>query len=201
MTSYEHPSLQMRVTEVQRDRAEKWLQEAYADGRISGDDFDRRIGQVISADTRKDLNGAFYGLVHVPLPSQALGVHPAYQPLIKPETQQRAGHGMAAVAHFSAMFSWIFGPGLIYLLATPGSYARREAAKAFNFQVVVGLSFMVMGILAGTVLPDFVDAIIFPLMWLGWLLGVVIGGAKAAQGEDWKNPVKKVVRLDVLPER
>lgn len=201
MSSYEHPSLRMQVTDVQRDRAEKWLQEAYADGRISGDEFDIRIGQVISADTRKDLNGAFYGLVHVPAPSQALGVHPAYQPLVRPETQQRAGQGMAAVAHFSALFSWIFGPGLFYLVATPGSYARREAAKAFNFQVIAAVTFMVAGVLAATVLPDFVDAVIFPLIWLGWMLGTIVGGAKAAQGEDWKNPVKRVAKLDILPER
>ena len=33
--TYEHPSLHMHVTPEQRDRAESWLKEAYADGRIS----------------------------------------------------------------------------------------------------------------------------------------------------------------------
>ena len=47
--TYEHPSLHLPVTPEQRDRAETWLQEAYADGRISESEFDRRIGQVISA--------------------------------------------------------------------------------------------------------------------------------------------------------
>ena len=72
---YEHPSLKMHVTPEQRDRAESWLKEAYADGRISELEFDQRIGQVLSAVSRKDLNEAFYGLVQVPTPSRALGVH------------------------------------------------------------------------------------------------------------------------------
>ena len=74
--AYEHPSLKMYVTPEQRDRAEAWLKEAYADGRITELEFDTRIGQVITAETRKDLNEAFYGLVQVPTPSRALGVHP-----------------------------------------------------------------------------------------------------------------------------
>lgn len=90
---YEHPSLRQPVTTEQRDRAENWLQEAYADGRITELEFDHRIGQVISAATRKELNEAFFGLVQVPPSSQALGVHPAYRPLIRPETRTQAGRG------------------------------------------------------------------------------------------------------------
>ena len=110
--TYEHPSLKMYVTPEQRDRAESWLKEAYADGRITELEFDTRIGQVITAETRKDLNEAFYGLVQVPTPSRALGVHPAYQPMIRPETRQQAGRGVAGFAHFSVFFLWLLGPGL-----------------------------------------------------------------------------------------
>ena len=92
---YEHPSLKMQVTPEQRDRAESWLKDAYADGRISESEFDRRIGQVLTADTRKELNEAFYGLVQIPTPSRALGAHPAYQPLVRPETVNRPGRGAA----------------------------------------------------------------------------------------------------------
>src|SRR5215204_7007382 len=99
---YEHPSLKMQVTPDQRDRAESWLKDAYADGRISESEFDRRIGQVLTADSRKELNEAFYGLVQIPTPSRALGAHPAYQPLVRPEGKERAGRGVAAFAHFSA---------------------------------------------------------------------------------------------------
>ena len=71
--AYQHPSLNMTVTPEQRDRAESWLKDAYAEGRVSESEFDRRIGQVLSADNRKELNEAFYGLVNVPSASTAIG--------------------------------------------------------------------------------------------------------------------------------
>ena len=135
----------MYVTPEQRDRAESWLKEAYADGRISEVEFDSRIGQVLTAETRKELNEAFYGLVQIPTPSRALGVHPAYQPLMRPETRQQAGRGVAGLAHFSVFFLWLLGPGLVFALSSPGTYARREAAKAFNFQLISFIAFVVVG--------------------------------------------------------
>jgi uncharacterized Tic20 family protein len=197
---YEHPSLRLHVTPEQRDRAEAWLKDAYAEGRVSEEEFDRRMGQVLGAVTRKDLNEAFYGLVSVPLPSQTLGVHPAYRPMIRPEVRQQAGRGAAAFAHFSALFSWILGPGLVFALSQPGSYARREAAKAFNFQLVALLSLIVVAILGGITGLSIFEWIL-PLMWLGWLVLTIVGGAKALQGDDWRNPVKAVLKLEVLSEK
>ena len=197
---YEHPSLKMHVTTEQRDRAESWLKEAYADGRISELEFDQRIGQVLSAVSRKDLNEAFYGLVQVPTPSRALGVHPAYQPLIRPETRQQAGRGVAGFAHFSFFLMWLFGPGLVYALSSPGTYARREAAKAFNFQLISTIAFFSLLIIGGITNSDLVGGL-FGLFALGWFILTIVGGAKALQGEDWKNPVKSVVKLEVLSEK
>jgi uncharacterized Tic20 family protein len=198
--SYEHPSLKLHITTDQRDRAEAWLKDAYADGRLSEEEFDRRMGQILGAVTRKDLNEAFYGLVTVPVPSQALGVHPAYQPMIRPEVRQQAGRGAAAFAHFSALFSWIIGPGLVFAMSRPGSYARREAAKAFNFQLITAICFVVVGIVAG--ITDWsIFGWILPLMWLGWLVLTIVGGAKALQGDDWRNPVKQVLKIEVLSEK
>jgi len=197
---YEHPSLKMHVTTEQRDRAESWLKEAYADGRISELEFDQRIGQVLSAVSRKDLNEAFYGLVQVPTPSRALGVHPAYQPLVRPETRQQAGRGVAGFAHFSVFLMWLFGPGLVYALSSPGTYARREAAKAFNFQLISTIAFFTMLIIGGITNSDLVGGL-FGLLALGWFILTVVGGANALQGEDWKNPVKNVIKLEVLSEK
>ena len=198
--TYEHPSLKMYVTPEQRDRAESWLKEAYADGRITELEFDTRIGQVITAETRKDLNEAFYGLVQVPTPSRALGVHPAYQPLIRPETRQQAGRGAAGLAHFSVFFLWLLGPGLFFALSAPGSYVRREAAKAFNFQLISFIVLMVTAIVAGITELD-VFGWVIPFMFLGWFVLTIVGGAKALQGENWRNPVRKVAKLEVLSEK
>ncbi len=197
---YQHPSLQMHVTPEQRDRAEAWLQEAYADGRVSESEFDQRIGQVLSAVSRKELNDAFYGLVSVPMASQAMGVHPAYQPLIRPETRQQAGRGVAGAAHFSVFFLWLFGPGLVFALSSPGTYARREAAKAFNFQLISTVSLAAVAFAAGLTEFDILNWL-FVFMGLGWFILTVLGGAKALQGEDWRNPVKQVVRVQVLSEK
>ena len=38
-------------------------------------------------------------------------------------------------------------------------------------------------------------------MGLGWFILTVVGGAKALQGESWRNPVKQVVKLEVLSEK
>jgi uncharacterized Tic20 family protein len=198
--TYQHPTLSMRVTPEQRDRAEAWLKDAYADGRISEADFDQRIGQVLSAVTRKDLNQAFFGLVQVPTPSKALGLHPAYQPLVPAEARQRAGRGVAGLAHFSVFFLWLLGPGLVFALSTPGTYARREAAKAFNFQLIAAVAFVVVGMLAGITGLD-VFSWLLPFMGLAWFILTILGGAKALQGEDWKNPVKHVIKLEVLSEK
>src|SRR5215210_7116879 len=167
--TYEHPSLKMYVTPEQRDRAESWLKEAYADGRISEVEFDTRIGRVLSAETRKDLNDAFYGLVQVPTSSRALGVHPAYQPLVRPEALQQAGRGVAGFAHFSVFFLWLLGPAVFFALSAPGSYVRREAAKAFNFQLISFISIVVVGIVAGITHLAVFDWVV-PFMFLGWFI-------------------------------
>ncbi|WP_375432784.1 DUF1707 and DUF4870 domain-containing protein [uncultured Friedmanniella sp.] len=198
--AYEHPSLQMSVTPEQRDRAEDWLKDAYADGRVSESEFDSRIGQVLGATTRKDLNQAFYGLVHVPSSSTAVGLHPAYQPLVRPEVRDRAGNGVAALAHFSTLFAWLLGPAVIYALSSPGTRARREAAKAFNFTLVTFLGLVGSSIIANVTNLDLFD-MLTGVIFVGWVVLTIIGGAKAAQGENWHNPVRHVARLQVLKEK
>lgn len=214
-TAYEHPSLRTPVTPEQRERAEQWLQEAYADGRLTEAEFDSRIGRVLSAGTRRELNDAFYGLVppqgqqpyqagrqpyqhpyQQPYPQRPLGVYQqAYTPA--PADQSTA---MGALAHFAGLFTWILGPGLVYALSSPGSRTRREAAKAFNFQLIAGIAGIAAAVLS-SVAPWHILDFLVPLLWVGWLVLTVVGGAKAAQGADWRNPVKAVVKLDVLPEK
>lgn len=120
-----------------------------------------------------------------------------------PHQPQAAGPGGnvgGAVAHFSALVSGFIGPGIVFAASRQGSTARKEAAKSFNFQVVALLALIVYGI-ASFILPNFLDNVVPPLLWLGWLLGTVVGGAKAAQGEDWQNPVNKVVKLKILSDK
>ena len=88
-------------------------------------------------------------------------MHPAYQPLVRPETRQQAGRGVAGFAHFSVFFIWLFGPGLVFALSSPGTYARREAAKAFNFQLISTIAFVVSLLIVGGITE---------LAIFGWIL-------------------------------
>lgn len=189
-STYEHPSLGLHVTPEQRERAEHWLAQAYAEGRISEEEFDARIDQVLSAQSRRDLNAAFYGLVPVP-------AAPAASTAIVP---RQGSHLAAALAHFSALFTWLIGPGLFYLLAPSDTDTKREAAKAFNFQLVATLAFIAVGIVAAVIPGDGFNPIL-GLMWVGWLVLTIVGGIKAARGDGWHNPVTRVAKLKVLPEK
>jgi len=199
-TSYPHPTLQMSVTPEQRERAVSWLQQAYAEDRIGESELDWRLGQVLGATSRRDLNQAFYGIVAVPFASHAMGLHPAYQPLVRPELRQQAGRGAAGFAHLSVFFLWLLGPLLVFGLSAPGSYARREAAKAFNFQL---LSFflLIAGVVVQAVFSRGGFDPVLGVMGLGWFVLTIVGGAKALQGEDWRNPATRVLRMRVLSEQ
>jgi uncharacterized Tic20 family protein len=190
----------MQVTHEQRERAENFLQEAYADGRISEDEFDHRIGQVISAADRAELNQAFYGLVEVPTASRALDVHSAYQPMVRADAGTQQGTAVAGLAHFSVFFIWLLGPGLVYALSSPGTYARREAAKSFNFQLISSISIAAGGILSAALGAESFDFLL-GLMVILWFVLTVVGGVKAFQGKDWRNPVQSVIPLKVLKEK
>jgi uncharacterized Tic20 family protein len=201
--SFEHPSLHMPVTAEQRDRAAQHLQTAYADGRITEEEFDRRIGQVLSAANRKELNDAFYGLVEVPSYSQPGpqpgGMYPStsygYRPAVRNE-----GTPGGALAHLSALLFSIAGPGVGYALSKPGTPARKESAKAFNFQMVSLLTLIVGGTLSAVTNWGLIN-FLMGLATIAWVVLTIIGGVKAARGDDWTNPVKKVVKLEILPEK
>ncbi len=201
MSSMDEPSsLQSRVTPDQRDRAEAWLKDAYADGRVGELEFDTRMGQILAADNRLELNEAFYGLVRVPTPSQALGVHPAYQPFVPAATRDRASRGGAAVAHFSALPLSVLGPALVYALAAPGSAVRREAARSFNFTLTMLIGFVSSGVLAAVTGVGTFGLVAF-LFALSWVVLTLVGGAKVAQGEAWRNPVQRVLNVKALSEK
>lgn len=191
MTSYDPFSLALPVTEAERDRAEHLLKEAYVDGRLDMAELDRRVGQVMVAATRRDLNACVAGLPPAPRPAPA----PFSAPL--PAKAGPAGTGAAAAAHFLPFVSWIFGPLAIWALSAPRSYARREAAKAFNFQLTSTVLLITLSIVGGILDIGLLDTLV-GLAWVGWVVLTIVGGAKAAQGANWINPVNRVVRWNVL---
>lgn len=185
-----HPSLDFRVGDAERARAESLLQDAYSAGRLSHLEFDQRIGMVMTAQTRRDLNAS---VANLPAPIRT-------PQTVAPRHPQATGFG--AAAHFSGLLTWIFGPLFVYAAATPGTPARREAAKSFNFQLVAGIAALVVAIVGGILLPEAVMEVVMPLGWVAWLVLTVMGGARALNGQPFINPVTAVLRLKVLdPER
>ncbi|SER68724.1 Uncharacterized conserved protein, Tic20 family [Propionibacterium cyclohexanicum] len=190
------PQLDLRITQAQRDRSERYLQDCYAQGKLSREEFDARIGKVLTARTRRELNAAFEGFVRVPLAEQAVGLHPVYRPLVNQDRDGEAGRWMGALAHWSGPFTWILGPAVMYALARRGSYARSEAAKAFNTQIGVAAVWVVL-------------AIITHVLGFGWLISVwwvvaaviaAVSGMRARDGERWRNPIQRVVPIRLVSE-
>lgn len=186
----EHPSLSLRVNDTERARAESLLSDAYAAGRLNEAELDQRLGMVLQAQTRRELNAAVVGLPRTPPVAFAAPAAPT-----NPEASVAGG-----IAHLSGLVSWIFGPLLLHVLASPGTVARREAARAFNFQFVAGLACIVVAVVAGVLLPGSLMGVIMTLGWVGWLALTVFGGARALAGQAWRNPVTRVVPLHVLDE-
>ncbi|WP_168207560.1 DUF1707 and DUF4870 domain-containing protein [Microlunatus elymi] len=199
--SYEHPTLRMPVTTEQRDRAAEHLQGLYAEGRITEEEFDRRIGQVLGAENRKQLNDAFYGLVEVPTAAPTTNYYPAASTYSRTPASRVEPSPGGALAHFSALFTgMIIGPAIGYAVSKPGSIARKESAKAFNFQLISLIGLIIGGTLTAVTNWGIINFLV-GLGTLAWFILTIVGGVKAAQGADWQNPVKKVIKLDVLPEK
>lgn len=195
-SSFEHPSLNLLVTDTQRDRAIGFLQEAYADGRLSELEFDERVEQAISARDRRELNAAFAGLVQVTPAQQVFAAHPAYLPVVNQNADGASGRIAGGLAHWSSIPLPLIGPGVFYAVAEKGSYARSQAAKAFNFQLFALIAAAALGIVSAITNIE-----IFNGIWMmAWFVLTVIGGIKAFSGDGWENPIMKKVPLTVLDE-
>lgn len=185
-------TLSLRVGDLDRERAEHLLQEAYCEGRLDEFELDQRLGAVMVAQTRRDLAGALAGL-----PTRVPAVAPfGAMPMVA--RRESDASALGSLAHFSALFSWIFGPLFVYSVATPGSPARREAANAFNFQMITAVVAVIVAVVGGALLPEGLVMVLMTIGWLGWLTLTCVGGARALAGQPWRNPVLQVLRVQAL---
>ena len=192
-TSLEHPSLNLLVTDAQRDRAIGYLQGAFADGRLTAEELDARLGQALNSRTRRDLNAAFAGLVRVPPAQTVVAAHPAYAPMINQQRDGGAGRAVAGIAHLSSLFLPLMASGIFYAASQPGSYARAHAAKAFNFQLISMFVFVVLGVLGMGEIAAIYGVTYFALS--------MIGAVKGFAGDEWRNPVNMLVPCKPLDEQ
>lgn len=191
------------VSATDRQQAEQRLRAAHQQRRLGADEFEARLSAVIMAERLPELTAAVEG----PAPQTAGNSWQGYrtsEPASGTVVSPRAPgvHGtttLAVVAHLSPLLTWLFGPLVIWAVSPEGSTARREAAKAFNWQLVasaIGLAASMIGwILPGD------DNPVSRIWMVIWLVLTVLGAVAAAKGRDFSNPVRRLVKWEVLPER
>ncbi|MFT3970174.1 MAG: DUF1707 and DUF4870 domain-containing protein [Micropruina sp.] len=190
------------VSKQDRDNAEWRLREAHRLGRMEAAEFEARMSRVITAERLDELAAAVDG----PLPVTSGHAYRASEPsgpvsgevLPVALTNDRTTT-MATLAHLSPFLFWIFGPLVFWAISPVGSVTKREAAKAFNWQLVasaIGLAAAAIG----WILPG--DGNPVARIWtVVWVLLTVLGAVGAARGKDWRNPVRALVPWEVLLER
>ncbi len=182
----EHPSLVLAVTQQERDAAIARLRSAYEDGAITASDLDLRAGMAAMARSRRDLNTAFLGLMDVSIDDA------------RRHSAVSTGRGLAVAAHLSGWVLFLVGPLACYAAAAPGSYARREAAKAVNLSVLTlcGLAVALVVVLVN----ESVGAPLAALIGGCWWLTSLVAAVQAAKGNDWEHPLKRWLPFEVLRE-
>ena len=113
------------------------------------------------------------------------------------DSARRRENLRAGIAQASALLPFL-GPGIAFTMSEPGSFPRREAAKAFNGQALLALLALAASPLAWVISDGLlmVLAVIFGAGVLQALIAVIT----ALAGRDWTSPFSRVVHLRILPE-
>ncbi|WP_026925954.1 DUF1707 and DUF4870 domain-containing protein [Granulicoccus phenolivorans] len=205
------------ISTAERDRAVDMISQAYAEGRLNETELDARLNQVMTAQTRPELNQALYGLVDPYRDTYAAGYpqadpyagyqpgYPAYRATdpsgYAPTGQHLAPYGQlsqsertgAGLTHLSGLAAGPVVPAIVYFTSDRGSVLRAEAAQAFNFQL-----FGVFATIAMAIIGGIVDLPLAGIVGLAWFILTVISAVKAFQGERWENPVTKRINWKPL---
>ncbi|MQA02738.1 MAG: DUF4870 domain-containing protein [Streptosporangiales bacterium] len=163
-----------RVSDKERDGVVRVLHDAYADGRLDDQELDVRIDQALAART--------YGELQLPL-RDLLPPMPVPQAAPVPSGTERFA---AAIMHLSGYASFFLVPLIVYLVeGRRPTYLREQAAEAANFQLTFLLANIVLGVASVFVLP----ALLFPVIWVGWLVLNLVGGVASAAGTRFRYPL------------
>jgi uncharacterized Tic20 family protein len=172
------PQPWLRVADSDRDKVVEILHEAYADGRLDDAELDARIDRVLVARTYGELEAPLAGLVPPARPRPA----PVPQPL-STSTGERAA---ALFTHWAGYLTSFLVPLIVYLAeGRRDTFLRAQAAQATNFQLTFLLANITLGVTSFLILP----ALLFPVIWVAWLVLVFVGGVAAATGTRFRYPL------------
>jgi len=93
---------------------------------------------------------------------------------------------LAAIAHVLALFAWIAGPLVIYVV-TEDAFVRENARNAINWQICFATYSFVVLVVAFALFG--IGFLVFPALGILNTVLVVIGAVKAAGGETWHYPL------------
>jgi uncharacterized protein len=181
-----HPYETFRIGHVERDAVVERLAAAFAEGRIDAREFDQRSTAALNARTQGEL---------LPLLTDLPGSSPAPRRPVQlaapvaglpPSTSADRAWGM--VAHFSGWFLSFVGP--LIVLVTKGrspGFVRQQAAEALNFQLsFIGLNLL---LIVGVIVTLGIGALLYPVIWLAWMVLVLVGGIASLAGSPFRYPL------------
>ncbi|MCI1748457.1 MAG: DUF1707 and DUF4870 domain-containing protein [Acidipropionibacterium sp.] len=183
-------SLDWRVTDAQRDRVLDYLGQAYADGRLTISEFEKRMEDALAARTRRELNQTLSGLATVPITASITGTSMVRRRTGEPTPGGTVATGLIGLSPFIA---GPFGPIIGAAVAEKGSWTRKQVANQANAQVYMVAVIVLLGILLG-------GAKIMALAALAYAVMTVIQAVKGFQGESWRSPITRVVPFQLFKE-
>lgn len=165
-----------QVTEMQRDRAVEYLQQAYASGIVDADSFEDRLATALTATTRPELNSCLRGIARVADAPKHLSSAPVVRPQVV-DTAENVGAGFTHLSGF--IFPFFLGPVIVKAVARPGSRLWLEAGRALSFQLTAITTAIVLGTLLSLL---GIGGTLFGLGAVGWVLTTVLLAVRAFQG-------------------
>jgi uncharacterized Tic20 family protein len=172
------PQPWLRVADSDRDKVVEVLHEAYAQGRLDDAELDARIDRVLAART--------YGELEAPLSDLVPTARPRPAPAPQPFSESTGERGAALLTHWSAYPTFFVVPLIVYLAeGRRNSFLRAQAAQATNFQ----LTFLLANIALAVTSPLILPILLFPVIWVAWLVLVFVGGVAAATGSRFRYPL------------
>lgn len=93
---------------------------------------------------------------------------------------------MAMLAHLLGIFTGFIGPLVIYLVnGDKDPFVRHHAAESLNFQI----SLMIAYVISFVLMFVLIGFLLFPVIWIGSLVFMIMGAVNANKGEWWKYPI------------
>lgn len=113
---------------------------------------------------------------------------PPAEPVSTPTDQiSKDDKTMAMLSHLLAIFTFFIGPLIIWLMKKDQSaYVNEQGKEALNFQITVGIAWVIAGILTPV---GCIGVILYPIVWIANLVFCIMACVAANKGEHYRYPV------------